>query len=308
VDIVDSIDKHILLALDGNCRLSYQALSDRLGITANAIRKRLDRLIETGVIEEFVVLLRPEMVSSEYLVALVQTDASEDVEEFIEYLGAHLNVVQAGQIVTSSNRLYFVHCEYVGSEELKALSTFFRQLEPVTDAELHTIPVQRGNEFNIKRLHLQVLKLLLEDARMQISQIANRLGITARRAGRAIQEMQNSGAFWFAARWDLSKGNNTEFYLKVTYDEKVITKEAVDEWFRETYPDEYWFSFYSAMKPVLFAKCVTSHFRDARAIAQAVNNETFSCSVDVLLSYPVTKFTRVGMLRIQQLIQDAGLE
>ncbi|MGY5873246.1 MAG: Lrp/AsnC family transcriptional regulator [Candidatus Thorarchaeota archaeon] len=305
---MDSIDKNILLALDSNCRISYQALSNRLGITANAIKKRLDRLIETRVIEEFVVALRPEMVGSEYLVALIQTDGTEDEEQLIEYLGANLNVIQAGQIVTSSNRLYFVHCEYISSGGLKDLSTFFRRIEPIIDLELHTVPTLRGTPFDIERLHLQVLKLLLEDARMQVSQIANRLGITARRAGRAIQEMMDSGAFWFSARWNLSLGNNTEFYLKITHDEKTSTKESVDQWFRETYPNEYWFSFNSAMEPVLFAKFVTDHFRDAREIARAANNEPFSCSVDILLSYPVTKFPRVGMLKIQQLISEAGLE
>ncbi|MFW9845007.1 MAG: Lrp/AsnC family transcriptional regulator [Candidatus Thorarchaeota archaeon] len=305
---MDSIDKNILIALDANCRLSYQALSDQLGITANAIRKRFDRLVETGVIEEFVVMLQPEVVGSEYLIALVRTDATENEEEFIEYLGANLNIIQAGQVVTSSNRLYFVHCEYIGSGDLKDLSTFFNKIESVTELELHTIPVPRGNPFDVKRLHLRVLKLLLEDARMQVSQIAKRLGITARRAGRAIQEMQDSGAFWFAIRWNLSLGDNTEFYLKIIYDEKVASKDDVDAWLREKYPDEYWFSFCSAMEPVLFAKFVTDHFRDARDIARVVDDETFSCTVDTLLSYPVKKFPRVGMLKIQEMIAEAGIE
>jgi DNA-binding Lrp family transcriptional regulator len=308
VDLLDLVDKNILIALDSNCRLSYQSLADQLGMTANAVRKRFDRLMETGVIEEFVVLLCPQMVGSEYLIALVRTDGSENEEEFLEYLGAHLNVVQAGQVVTSSKRLYFVHCEYVSSEDLKGLSTFFHQIDHISDVELHTIPTPRGNNFNIKRLHLQVLNVLLEDARMQISEIANRLGITSRRVGRAIKEMQDSGAFWFTIRWNLSLGNNTEFYLKITYDEKFSDNETVDQWLRKTYPNEYWFSFYSVMEPVLFAKFVTDHFRDARNIVRAAAKESFSCSVDVLLSYPVKKFTRVGMLKIQQLIADAKLE
>ena len=160
----------------------------------------------------------------------------------------------------------------------------------------------------VQNLHLQVLKILLEDARMQVSQIASQLGITARRASRAIQEMQDSGAFWFSTRWNLSLGNNTEFYLKIKYDEKISNSEAVDQWLRDTYPNEYWFSFYSAMESVLLAKFVTDHFRYAKDLAQAVNNEPFSCSVDILLSYPVTKFPRVGMLKIQQLITEAGLD
>jgi len=308
VDNLDSLDKAILIALDGNCRLSYQSIADTVGVTANAIRKRMERLIEEGVIEEFVVLLRPEMVGSEYLVGLLYTDGTEDEDEFIEYLGANLNVIQVGQLVTSKNRLYFVNCEYIGTQGLKDLGAFFRQLDSVTDIELHTILIPRGNKFNLKRLHLLVLNLLLEDARMSVSQIANRLGITARRAGRAIQEMQESGAFWFSMRWNLSLGDNHEFYLKLNYDERNSTKESIDEWFRINYPNEYWFSFCSAMEPVLFAKFVADHFRDAQPIAQTVKNEKFCKSVDILLSYPVRKFPRLGTIKIREMIDDAGLK
>ena len=178
----------------------------------------------------------------------------------------------------------------------------------MTDIELHTIPVPRGNEFKMKRLHLQVLKLLLENARMQVSQIASRLGITARRAGRAIQEMQDSGAFWFSIRWNLSLGNNTEFYLRIRYDEKTSTKESIDTWFRENYPNEYWFSFNSAMEPIMFTKFVTEHFREAEDFVRVVKQEPFCCTVDVLLSYPVRKFPRLGLIKIQQMIAEVICE
>ncbi len=304
---MDSLDKAILIALDSDCRLSYQSIADTVGVTANAIRKRMDRLIEEGVIEEFVVLLRPEMVGSEYLVALVKTDGTEDYVDFIDYLSTNLNIVQVGEVVAGSNRLYFVHCEYLGTQGLKEIGSFFRQLDSVSDIELHTILMARGKTFNIKRLHLQVLNLLLSDARMSVSQIAGRLGITARRAGRAIQEMQESGAFWFSMRWNLSLGDNHEFYLKINYNERISTRESIDEWFRKTYPNEYWFCFCSAMEPVVFAKFVTDHFRDAQLIAQTVQKEEFCRSVDVLLSYPVRKFPRLGTIKIREMITEVGI-
>ncbi|MHA2178790.1 MAG: hypothetical protein ACXAAK_10620 [Candidatus Thorarchaeota archaeon] len=76
---------------------------------------------------------------------------------------------------------------------------------------------------------------------------------------------------------------------------------------RQTFPDEYWFSFNSAMKPVLFAKFVTEHFRDAEQISRTVMNSSFSKCVDVLLSYPVKKFKRLGRIKIEDMIKDAGL-
>ena len=305
--VLDPIDKRILHALDENCRLSYQALAEKLGLTATAIRKRLERLVTTGVIEEFSIVLKPAMMDSDYLVALVSTDGSENEEAFIEQIGSNLMVVQVGQVVTGTGRLYFVHSEYIGAKGLQNLGKFFRTLKPVTDIEIHTILVQRGERFDIKKLHLRVLKPLLEDARMQVSEISERTGLTSRRVRRAIQEMQDSDAFWFATRWNLSLGRNTEFYLKIKYDEQITKKDEVNEWLKGTFPDEYWFSFYSAMEPTLFAKFVTDHFREAEEISRITTQAPFTKSVDVLLSYPVKKFPRLGKIKIEEMIRDANL-
>ena len=301
------MDRRILLALDENCRLSYQSLAEMLGVTANAVKKRMDRLIETGVIEEFSIVFKPTMMGSDYLVALISTDGSEDEEKFINDLGAHLMIVQVGQLVTSSGRLYFLHCEYMGTEGLKEIASFLRTLDGVTDIELHTTLTQSGEKFEVKNLHLRVLKHLLEDARMQVSEISEKTGLTSRRVSRAIREMQDSNAFWFAVRWNLSLGQNTEFYLRVEYDEQAAQMEEIDEWFRERFPNAYWFSFYSAMEPVLFAKFVTDHFRDAEEISRVTKNTPFTKKVDVLLSYPVKKFPRLGRIKIEEMIRDAGL-
>ncbi len=304
---MDNLDKTILLALDVNCRLSYQALAENLGITATAVRKRLEKLLSEGVIEEFDIILKPAMMDSEYLIAMIYTDGSEEEDKFIPKIGSNVNVVQAGQVVTSEGRLYLVHCEYTCTESLQDLGVFFRKLEPVTKIELHTIITNRGKKFELKKMHLRVLKCLLDDARMQISEISEKTGMTARRVSRAIQEMQESEAFWFATRWNLSLGSNTEFYLKISYDEKMADRDSIEEWFRNEFPLEYWYSFYSALEPVLFAKFVTEHFRDAERISVALKKAPFPCSVDVLLSYPVKKFPRIGRIRLREMIAAAGI-
>ncbi|MFW9974994.1 MAG: winged helix-turn-helix transcriptional regulator [Candidatus Thorarchaeota archaeon] len=301
------MDKRILLSLDDNCRMSYQSLADMLGVTANAVKKRIDRLIETGVIEEFSIVLRPAMMGSDYLIALVSTDGNEDEEKFIDQLGSHLMIIQVGQLVTGSGRLYFLHCEYIGAEGLRNVGSFLRTLDSVTNIELHTILTKPGEKFEVKNLHLRVLRYLLKDARMQVSEISEKSGLTSRRVSRAIQEMHSSNAFWFAVRWNLSLGQNAEFYLKVEYAEQASRMDEIDEWLRERFPDEYWFSFYSAMEPILFAKFVTNHFRDAEEISRITKNAPFSKSVDVLLSYPVKKFPRLGKIKIEEMIQDAKL-
>ncbi|MBE0526107.1 MAG: AsnC family transcriptional regulator [Candidatus Thorarchaeota archaeon] len=40
---MDEVDKALWQELYSNCRLSYQYLADKLDLTANAVRKRIDR-------------------------------------------------------------------------------------------------------------------------------------------------------------------------------------------------------------------------------------------------------------------------
>jgi DNA-binding Lrp family transcriptional regulator len=307
VDDLDLIDKSILLALDSNCRLSYQSIAESLGMTSNAVRKRLERLITSGVIEEFSLVLKPAMMESEYLIALVQTDGSENEDAFIQLLGSNLNIIQVGQLATGVGRLYFVHAEYIDSKGLHDIGLFLRTIASVTNIELHTTLTNRGRKFEIKKLHFRVLKCLVDDPRMQVTEISERTGLTSRRVSRAIQELLDSDAFWFATRWNLSLGGNAEFYLKIGYDGQVGTKELAEDCLRKEFPLEYWYSYFSATKPVFFAKFVTGHFRDAESISKTVKNYAFSNSVDVLISYPVRKFPRFGHTKLKQLISESGV-
>ncbi|MHA2425196.1 MAG: Lrp/AsnC family transcriptional regulator, partial [Candidatus Thorarchaeota archaeon] len=74
---MDAIDKSILMALDQNCRLSYEALARDLGVSANAIRKRITNLIESRVITDFVVLFSAAMTGAESLFLQIETDGCE---------------------------------------------------------------------------------------------------------------------------------------------------------------------------------------------------------------------------------------
>lgn len=61
------------------------------------------------------------------------------------------------------------------------------------------------------------------------------------------------------------------------------------------------------MEPTLFVKFVTGHFRNAEMISKTVKNAPFLKSVDVLLSYPVRKFPRLGRIKIEEMIAAAGV-
>lgn len=59
---LDALDQRILVALQGNGRLSYEELGSTVGLSASAALRRVKRLEEAGVIAGYVALVRARRV------------------------------------------------------------------------------------------------------------------------------------------------------------------------------------------------------------------------------------------------------
>ncbi len=56
---VDELDRSIIEALKENARAPYGEIGARVGLSASAVKRRIDRLVESGVIRAFTVQLDP---------------------------------------------------------------------------------------------------------------------------------------------------------------------------------------------------------------------------------------------------------
>ncbi len=58
----DKLDKAILRALQQNGRETYEVIGEKVGLSASAVLRRVKRLEESGVIDRYVALVKPEAV------------------------------------------------------------------------------------------------------------------------------------------------------------------------------------------------------------------------------------------------------
>ncbi|MHA1882799.1 MAG: Lrp/AsnC family transcriptional regulator, partial [Candidatus Thorarchaeota archaeon] len=130
---MDLIDRGILSDLTYNCRTSYEELSRKYGLSANAIKRRVQKLEETRVIDGYSVTLTPEMHNVDFAFGLVLTDGSKDEVHFIETIGTHECVIAAASYTAG---IFALICEYDSPERLMQFGTFLRQLESVSKADI----------------------------------------------------------------------------------------------------------------------------------------------------------------------------
>jgi len=57
---LDDIDRSLLDALTEDARASYAALGDRVGLSAPAVKRRVDRLVDRGIISGFTIVVDPQ--------------------------------------------------------------------------------------------------------------------------------------------------------------------------------------------------------------------------------------------------------
>lgn len=62
MDVLDKLDKLILRTLQADGRATYDEISERVGLSASAVLRRVKRLEESGVIDHYVALVNPEAV------------------------------------------------------------------------------------------------------------------------------------------------------------------------------------------------------------------------------------------------------
>ncbi|MFW9943819.1 MAG: winged helix-turn-helix transcriptional regulator [Candidatus Sifarchaeia archaeon] len=304
---MDEIDKRIILQLDDNCRTSYESMARKFGMTANAIKKRVSRLLEDGLISRFIVGLSLEMIGAELVIALVQTDGTEFPEEFMNQIGESIDAIQVSPVACGIGSLYCIFAFATGPKGILELGGRLRAMEPTTNVDIHILVYPKGKKMKLSKTHLKVLKALLEDPRMSISDISKRADLTARRVRRTLKELQDGGAVDLSVFWSLGSGNPTEVLIGIQWDAATTSTNEVVEWLRTQYQHEFWSPFVSATSPEIFARCVVEQLEKAYEIVRAAKKASFSRKVNPLVFFSTHVFEWPGTAKLRALLEEAGL-
>jgi DNA-binding Lrp family transcriptional regulator len=302
VSILDELDRNILTDLERNCRVSYQELSRKYGISANAIRRRILNLEETGVIAGYSIALAPAMTGTDSLFGLLSTDGSRDEVEMVDAIGSSKHVLAAAAY---SDGVYAFVAEYNGPEELQELGSFLRTLDSVERAELHTFIRRWGSEMKLTKTHLRVLDPLLDDPRMPVVDIAQKTGFTARRVRRLIRELEEGGALRFSALPELGAATSLPYIVRILWDEKTTTYDTIYDWLQKDYAIKHWETYVSASEPVIFSLLVADDITDLTETVRSIRQNKHVTSVKVLIGGYHRFFSSYRREKLIQMVKES---
>ncbi len=303
---MDDIDWAILREVGRNCRISYRELAKRVGLSTTAAMSRVASMQKDGTLVDFSVRPSDAMIGAEHYVAILHTDASEDIEEFIGQIGALPETIIVGELASTIGRSYVVEGQCIGSARLQGIGRILRGLHGVTEVELHPVTRfkrPRGGKMDLTRHHLLVLRSLAKDARLPVNEIAEETGLTRRRVRRILKSLTETRAFLFTARGDFTKKRMTELVIRTHYDDYDSSLRAF-EGCRETTAETGLYDVcYSATDPVAFVWFMVDDIREVDRVSKALSKEPFVVSTTPMVLKSMHKFPWFARLKLLEMLE-----
>ncbi|MHA2143527.1 MAG: winged helix-turn-helix transcriptional regulator [Candidatus Thorarchaeota archaeon] len=307
---LDSIDKAILLYLDANCRISYRALARKTGLSPNAARNRIVRLIDEGVIIRFVIEYTLEMIDASHFMALVNTDGTENLQQFVLQIGEQPMVYHVNVLGNMRGGAYLVTGQSIGDHRLAEFGAYLRALNEVQSVELHTMlptDLLQGRKVEFSRVQLKVLNCLCEDARMQITEIAEMTGMAPKTVRRAIKEIADSGGVIFTMRSNLAAGGFVDAFVRIHWNDKMISADELIKWLQDEYPTDFWYPWVSATESMLYADILAGSLLEVEQIANGIRSAPFVKSTATLIATSNVLFEKLTERRLREILDAEGV-
>ncbi|MHA1902432.1 MAG: winged helix-turn-helix transcriptional regulator [Candidatus Thorarchaeota archaeon] len=305
---MDDIDRTVLSKLCSDCRVTYEYLARKTGLSPNAVKNRVQHLLENGVVHRFSVTIDPGLIDADSFQAILLTDGSEDVDEFVDTLGKSPMVGHISTLASTKGGAYLVWGQYIGTEMLNELGKLLRAPEQVQEVEFHTMYNYRQKRaLKFTKMQKKVIRCLIENPRMSISEISQRLESAPKTVRRALREIVDDKKVKLLARPDLASGGLVNTHIRIVWDEKASSLEEVWQWCRTEYPVAFWSGWPSAFEPVFFAEFFVRDLQEAVKISKQVRKADFVKTSVTLVTYSNAKYTYLGEILLKEMLEKAGV-
>jgi DNA-binding Lrp family transcriptional regulator len=218
---MDEIDLHLCQLLFANSRRPQRELADELGIGVAGVHRRIQSLVEQGVINCFTANL-----STSYLGAVhAQVDGVCDCQPVAETLGALGKSGFVFSVLTSAANLTSVMLLLRSINDLgptvELVRGTLKMPQPRVTISMKifvgTEPLERvftGNR-ELSRLDYRIVNSLHLNCRKPIVDLADEIDITPKTARSRLEAMEREGAIEYGFNWNPARTAGASFIVRI---------------------------------------------------------------------------------------------
>ncbi|MEM3601570.1 MAG: winged helix-turn-helix transcriptional regulator [Candidatus Bathyarchaeia archaeon] len=217
MDKADVILCQLLLA---NSMLSYRELADKLNLSVTAVHKRIQSLIELGIIRKFTANISLGALKAIHII-IFGASKRDSLQNLDAEMARHGSIYWLA--IGGGNFLYvgaYLRC----MAELENLISYVRNVagifEPTvgftSPASIFTAASKSGDAV-LYDLDYEIIRSLKDNSRRSTAEIAEELGVSAKTVRRRLSRMIKNGLVEFSMEWypDASNDIITVFHIRL---------------------------------------------------------------------------------------------
>jgi len=286
---MDDVDIRIIKELLSNSRMTYRELADRLDLSVNSAHRRVQNLIEQGIIKQFTLHLTPKVLPQVW-VRVCGKSATTLMDATVDRLGANPSTSMVA--VSSDNTLHIVGVVHDYPEINKYVNFAIRTGE-IADPGicLPNSPYVTGTaEVSLTHTDYRILALLQENSRKQIVDLAAELGISAKTVRRHLEEMEKNGSVHYRINFDHALLGGT-FTLLDLYVKNGVDTQAVEGLIRSKYAKNLMgLRTFSTMPNKITIDVWAKTLTELRSLQNSLQQEGYFSKIVPMIVYHATYF------------------
>jgi DNA-binding Lrp family transcriptional regulator len=267
---MDSLDTSILIKLKNNCRLSYQALAQQHGLTAPAIRKRVIKMIESGVIVRFTLEASQALLGVQSFLALISTNGIHR-EDFVTLIGENPMVAN---VLSCDGWKYIIIGSFDNSYSVFNFAEFLRQLEGVIEVKIHLLLTPLDKNVAISKTQIRVLRSLHDDSRKKLSEIADETGLSTRTVRKVVKQILESRVIHFTLHWNPSANDNIGLLVQLCFNHNNLKLNGTLEWLRRNYQSQFLSAYISALEPMIYGIFIVRRLENVTCLMKTIRQSS----------------------------------
>ena len=196
---MDEIDLQILMQLFNNARITFRELGETLDLSVSAVHKRVNSLVDTGIIRAFVA--RPSLHALKYIYLFIEGHSSaKSLEKICDEIGSHKSVNAVGY--AAGSWLYII-CHLRDITELQELSVFVTKTGQMENSRIGIVNFQyQVTPEPLTTMDYKIINSLRRDARKAIVDISDETGLSAKTIKKRLERMEKHQLIRLTAEWN----------------------------------------------------------------------------------------------------------
>ncbi|MFX1387219.1 MAG: winged helix-turn-helix transcriptional regulator [Promethearchaeota archaeon] len=214
---MDDNDIEILKLLLFDGRMPYDSIAKKVKLTPYLVKKKINDLVEMGVIMKFVTNLNFLLYQKSVCYTLADVKEGTDQQELIERIGQLEEV--GGGAISLQNKMQIIHT-YSDDHDFKKNLEKLMQFEEIENMENFILLIPPSLHFKNERLtktDWKIINSIKDNCRKTDVEIANELGISSKTVKRRLRYLRENNIIIFMIDLDTSAADFLSYLLIIKF-------------------------------------------------------------------------------------------